>query len=152
MELSTSLLDCNCLNHYCFRSVCISTALDWSKSPLHYDCLQLRLYISTALEMFTSLLQYNCKHIYCTMTAYISTALEMYISLLHEICLHLYCSKTVYISYIMSYVLSYVISTALELSSFLTAEGFGRGFLCPSDKKKSLLCCFGPFMAIFCAQ
>ena len=29
------------------------------------------------------------------------------------------------------------------------AEGFGRHFFFPSGKKKSLLCCFGPFLAIF---
>ena len=32
------------------------------------------------------------------------------------------------------------------------ASAFGRGFFCPSGKKKSLLCCFGPFLAIFGVQ
>ena len=29
------------------------------------------------------------------------------------------------------------------------AKGFGLGFFCLSGKKESLLCCFGPFLAIF---
>ena len=32
------------------------------------------------------------------------------------------------------------------------AEAFGRGFLLPFGQKKSLLCCFGPFLAIFGVQ
>ena len=48
----------------------------------------------------------------------------------------------------------YVLEDTARYVSLLLApaEGFGRGFFSLRAKKESLLCCFGPLLAIFGAQ